>query len=55
VFYEPGWADNSKKYYPKCTKEGSTKNLLRGMIPFEFDTPQEAYSAAFDYILKELI
>ena len=55
LWVETGYADNSKKYYPKCTKDGHNKNLLQKMFPFEFKSPQEAYSAAFDYVLKNLI
>jgi hypothetical protein len=44
-----------KKYYPMCTKDGSSKNLLRGMQPFEFETPQEGYEHAITFILTQLI
>jgi hypothetical protein len=44
----------------KYEKNYSCKELIntsndKGKLFLHFDTPQEAYSAAFDYILKELI
>jgi isoleucyl-tRNA synthetase len=54
VWVESGY-HNGKKYYPKCTKDGANKDLLRGMQPFEFETPQEAYTDAITFILTQLI
>jgi len=38
------------RYYPSIFEKGVGEDIEQ-----YFDTPQEAYSAAFDYILKELI
>jgi transposase len=41
---------NIVRYYPSIFQKGVGEDIEQ-----YFDTPQEAYSAAFDYILKQLI
>jgi hypothetical protein len=46
------WANNYFNYQIISKDKGCAFSDIGGTIP---NTPQEAYSAAFDYILKELI
>jgi len=49
VWVEQGKYDEIIEYYPQATN-GINYKLLSKMFPFAFNTPQEAYSSAFDYI-----